>query len=215
MNRSAPALTLLTAGSAAVVGVVLVDPRLGDGGEPASQVAIGALRLTLLGLGAHAVLLGTLGLLCGVLGWRPAGRWASRLGGARWGLAVGVGAAMIGSAPAGATTAPPSDTPPTAVMTPVGMPVAELVPLPPATSAGEPADEEPTGDEWTVEQGDHLWSIAERVVSADHPGADDDTTARYWALLVEANRDRFVVPDDPDLILPGQRLLLPEVGRSA
>jgi nucleoid-associated protein YgaU len=37
----------------------------------------------------------------------------------------------------------------------------------------------------------------------------------YWAQLVDANRDRLVDPDDPDLLLPGQVLVLPPVELSA
>jgi nucleoid-associated protein YgaU len=33
--------------------------------------------------------------------------------------------------------------------------------------------------------------------------------ADYWLRLVAANRDRLIRPGDPDLIQPGQTLLLP------
>ena len=33
--------------------------------------------------------------------------------------------------------------------------------------------------------------------------------AAYWRRLIEANRGRLVDPDDPDLVLPGQRFVLP------
>ena len=61
-----------------------------------------------------------------------------------------------------------------------------------------------------VQPGDHLWSIAEREVSL-RIGSDatDAEVARYWFRLIEANRDRLVDPDDTDLILPGQELILP------
>jgi hypothetical protein len=63
---------------------------------------------------------------------------------------------------------------------------------------------------WQVRPGDHFWSIAERTV-AGHGGdsTDDAVVARYWRVLVEANRDRLVVADDPDLIVPGQLLVMP------
>jgi hypothetical protein len=81
------------------------------------------------------------------------------------------------------------------------------------TSAGSPPPSDPVrpaeGD-WTVRPGDHLWSIAAHVVaSSGGDAADDRVVGRYWVHLVEANRDRLVEPDDPDLILPGQRLRLP------
>jgi hypothetical protein len=58
-----------------------------------------------------------------------------------------------------------------------------------------------------VEPGEHFWSIAEEVV-AQRPDADLEV-ADYWRLLVEANRDRLVDRDNPDLIHPGQELVLP------
>lgn len=87
----------------------------------------------------------------------------------------------------------------------VSEPVSEPVPEPPPESAhGE--------DTWTVERGDHLWSIAEQVLTAvhgDRPG-DDDIEA-YWAELVASNRDTLVDPDNPDLIFTGQVFVLPPV----
>jgi nucleoid-associated protein YgaU len=64
-------------------------------------------------------------------------------------------------------------------------------------SAPPPTAAAPT---WTVEPGDHLWSVAERVV-----GPDGDVAA-YWRRLLEANP----LPD-PDLIFPGQTLVLPSL----
>ena len=70
---------------------------------------------------------------------------------------------------------------------------------------------EPSPDAWDVELGDHLWSIAEEVVGEAEGRSDDATVARYWRRLIDANRDRLVDPDNPDLLFPGQRLRLPEV----
>ena len=50
-----------------------------------------------------------------------------------------------------------------------------------------------------VQPGDHLWSIAERTSAGD--------VAAHWVALVEANRARLA---DPDLVLPGQVLALPD-----
>ena len=64
----------------------------------------------------------------------------------------------------------------------------------------------------TVRPGDHLWGLAERDVAAHVGGTPDEATVqRHWASVVEANRDRLVVPGDPDLVLPDQQLLLPPV----
>ena len=53
----------------------------------------------------------------------------------------------------------------------------------------------------TVEAGDSLWSIA-----LAHP--DGESVDRRWRAIWRANRD--VVGHDPDLILPGQALRLPD-----
>jgi hypothetical protein len=79
---------------------------------------------------------------------------------------------------------------------------------PPALPAVDPAT-------WVVEPGDSLWSIAEEVVGAEVvagagaavPG--ERAVARYWRRLVAANRPHLVDPANPDLLVPGQRLVLP------
>jgi nucleoid-associated protein YgaU len=44
--------------------------------------------------------------------------------------------------------------------------------------------------------------------SLGRPGSEREV-ARYWVVLVEANRDRLVDPTNPDLIYPNQVLRLP------
>jgi hypothetical protein len=63
---------------------------------------------------------------------------------------------------------------------------------------------------WVVEPGDHLWSIAAETLT-EHLGElpSERRVARYWQRLIAANADRFVVPGQPDVIMPGQRLALP------
>lgn len=64
--------------------------------------------------------------------------------------------------------------------------------------------------EWKVQPGDHLWGIAEKVMTevgvadTDHP-----RIARYWETLVAANRDRLVDQANPDLIFADQTLVIP------
>lgn len=69
---------------------------------------------------------------------------------------------------------------------------------------------------WTVRAGDDFWSIAEAVVARSAPGGADpggaDRVGRYWAALLAANRDRLPVPGDPNLLFPGDVILLPPVG---
>lgn len=82
-------------------------------------------------------------------------------------------------------------------------------------AAQEP--DEPVGEEaWTVEEGEHFWSIAETTLE-DARGAppSEEETASYWRKLVEANEDRLLPPYDPDLIYPDQTLVIPPVDTSA
>lgn len=84
---------------------------------------------------------------------------------------------------------------------------------PPPASAPDPEPSAPPSppppDEWRVAPGDSFWSIAEEVVGeALRRDPSEPEVAAYWRTLVEANRSRLVTPD-PDLLLPGQSLLLP------
>lgn len=72
-----------------------------------------------------------------------------------------------------------------------------LSPAPPPSAPSVPL---PGGGEHVVVRGDSLWSIA-----ASHP--TNASVDRRWRAIWAANRD--VIGDDPDLILPGQRLTLP------
>ncbi|HJR24913.1 MAG TPA: LysM peptidoglycan-binding domain-containing protein, partial [Acidimicrobiales bacterium] len=59
--------------------------------------------------------------------------------------------------------------------------------------------------EVTVEPGDSLWHVAERLLG---PAATDRAVAREWREIYALNRDRL--GPDPDLIFPGTVLRLPE-----
>jgi hypothetical protein len=65
------------------------------------------------------------------------------------------------------------------------------------------------GTEWLVEPGDHLWSIAQRVLGESGEDPTDASVAAYSAALVEANHDRLADVGNPDLLFPGQSLRLP------
>lgn len=64
---------------------------------------------------------------------------------------------------------------------------------------------------YVVRPGDHLWSIAEGVVTGARGGATEAEIAAYWARLIDTNRHLLVDPDEPDLILAGQEFELPAV----
>jgi nucleoid-associated protein YgaU len=61
----------------------------------------------------------------------------------------------------------------------------------------EPRNITPAGKTYTVLKGDSLSKIAKREYG----------DVREWRKIYEANRD---VIDDPDLIEPGQNLIIPE-----
>lgn len=103
-----------------------------------------------------------------------------------------VGGPTTMSWPAAAVTPPPLD---------------RLVPLPPGGAPGGVtvalADESASRFEYRVSPGDSLWAIAARHLESDDPARID----AYWRDIYAANR--AAVGDDPDLIFPGQVLVLP------
>jgi len=84
-------------------------------------------------------------------------------------------------------------------------------------SDGGPGDEDDVSDDEStvtepstprsvvVDGGDSLWSITDDLLG----GASDTAVARAWPALYDANRD--VVGRDPNLIHPGQELVVPAV----
>ncbi|MGH9283765.1 MAG: LysM peptidoglycan-binding domain-containing protein, partial [Acidimicrobiales bacterium] len=84
-------------------------------------------------------------------------------------------------------------------------------PTPPVEPAAAPAPP-PTADPhtWTVQPGDHFWSVAERVLAEAWRRPPTDTEVDpYWRTLVEANRARLRDPGNPDLLFPGQVIEVP------
>lgn len=102
-----------------------------------------------------------------------------------------------GFAPAPATPAAPGFTP----SAPRVRPQADPGLLGARTQSG-------SDGEVVVHRGDSLWSLAARHLG---PEAGDAEIARAWPQWFEANRDR--IGDDPDLILPGQVLRIPDTTR--
>lgn len=141
--------------------------------------------------------------------------------------------------PSSPSPAPPADAgpepdEPTAPESPVHPAPGPMTSLPPAAPAGaEPlagavhpgtADGAP-GDgthtdgaagldehHHTIAAGDHLWGVAERTLADrwDRTPAPAEI-ATYLQRLIEANRGVLAVPDEPDLVFPGQVFVLPEV----
>ncbi|MCB0996195.1 MAG: LysM peptidoglycan-binding domain-containing protein [Acidimicrobiales bacterium] len=63
---------------------------------------------------------------------------------------------------------------------------------------------------WTVEPGESFWSIAaDSLADAWQRAPTDLEVANFWADVVAANEDRLVVPGEPDLLWPGQVLVVP------
>lgn len=106
--------------------------------------------------------------------------------------------------------APPVDTTPAGAARAAygadGDAVPALTPTAPVASTVPEID--PTS--WVVEPGDSLWSIAEEVVTPPGgPAPGERVVSRYWRRLVEANRAQLVDPGNADLLVPGQRLVVP------
>lgn len=80
----------------------------------------------------------------------------------------------------------------------------------PGTSAEEPGDPGAAAGHVVVAAGDTFWSIARDQVAAQVGGVPTDTqVTTYWAQLVNANAGALAQPGNPNLILPGQVLVLP------
>ena len=63
----------------------------------------------------------------------------------------------------------------------------------------------------TVQPGDSFWSIAESALRAAGREGSNSEIVPYWRSVIEANRDRLRVRDEPDLIYPGQVFVLPPI----
>ena len=130
--------------------------------------------------------------------------------------ALGVGALTTLALPAGiAASRTPPEAPPVMIRIDAPPPSSTVAPPPaspsitPAAPIGPRVSPEPAT--WVVQPGDHFWSIATATLRTHDAAVTDDEVARYWRTLVDANRDRLVVPGNPDLVFAGQDLVLPPV----
>jgi nucleoid-associated protein YgaU len=89
----------------------------------------------------------------------------------------------------------------------------ETIILPPVAAPAEPTQEADRNTH-DVAEGDNLWTIArDHLAKAPGGGSGEPTNqevTEYWAKVVEANRDRLQ-SGDPDLIEPGEMIILPPV----
>jgi hypothetical protein len=116
----------------------------------------------------------------------------------------------------GPATTDPATTSPTTTVTPIAPTTAPTslapVPLPPRASApaNPPVAADAADETWTVTAGDTFWSIAEEALT-DQRGSfpSQHEIVRYWRQLIATNQARLAAPGNPDLLLPGQSLLLP------
>ena len=88
------------------------------------------------------------------------------------------------------------------------LPQAPAVAVPgPAPAGPAPAPGRPS---WTVRPGDHFWAVAERVLAeAWQRNPSDAEVSSYWRALIAANHDRLRDRRNPDLLFPGQVLVVP------
>jgi LysM domain len=106
------------------------------------------------------------------------------------------------------TRVPAEDAPPTTVTTRLpGTDAPRASRSPPARATRDPSAAPPS---WTVETGDSFWSIAAETLAEAGETPTDGRVIGYWRRLVEANRGRLLDPDNPDLLVPGQELVLPD-----
>lgn len=100
----------------------------------------------------------------------------------------------------------PRSAPPAEPAAPARAPIVEL-----HAESSAPALPSPTSDPTTsrevhvVSRGESLWRIAANLLG---PNASNAAIAHAWPLIYQANRD--VIGEDPGLILPGQRLTIPQ-----
>jgi len=135
------------------------------------------------------------------------------------GLGVGIATATV----AGVVAHPVAPAAPTSADAAIVTDAPTIDPAPTITDPGHapPVSDGPTvtrtsaAPTWTVAPGDHLWSIAERVLERELGRAPSEAeVVPYWHALIDANRGVFADPQNPDLIFTGQVLTLPASIRS-
>ncbi len=96
------------------------------------------------------------------------------------------------------------------------VPPTTVLPSPPLVPAAPPASAPASlATEVVIAPGDNLWELAARQVAAGAARAraevTDDQIAPYWVRVCDANR-AHLLSGDPNLVYPGERVVLPPVG---
>ena len=134
------------------------------------------------------------------------------------GLALGVSAVAVPIATQAITSPPaqaqPSNTEPLVLQEVEALALNEVEPEVSDGRLATPPGGRPSlnrDDTVIVMNGDSIWSIAEETLEDVWGRSDltEEQIADYWRILIDANEDRLVDPGNPDLILPGQELVLP------
>jgi hypothetical protein len=109
----------------------------------------------------------------------------------------------------------PDAPPPASDHGPAGSPatlrrLADSPPAPPVVAPAPPAPMATDDREVVVAAGDSFWRLAEQH-ETERLGRrpTEAEVGACWQELVAVNRHRLAVPDDPDLLFPGQRLRVP------
>ena len=181
----------------------------------AERAAVSALRLLAM-IGLAWLLLGaTLQLVASVSLRHEVQRVADALSPAALRRVAHGVASLSVSAGLGVPAAPMvwrDDPPGTAVMQVLEGGTESTTAPPPAAPAAVPvaAPARAPEDQVVVEAGDSFWSLALEVVTeARREAPDEREVADYWERLIAANLTRLVDSANPDLLFPGQTLLLP------
>ena len=228
----------VTLGASAAVAVLVALPLASPPADPTRVVewwdhagtahsAVALVRIAGIAIALYVAVMGGLVTLSGLARLPRLARTLAR------GLPTGIQRSLAGATIAASTLAPsfaaaahadPAPTPivlfdigsadPGPEVFPDGpldsTPTLAAVPIP-SNPPTDTADAPPPTGTWTVQRGDHLWSISEDTLTDFAPdGArpSERQVARYWQRLINENRD--AIGADPDVIHPGTTLVLPK-----
>ena len=213
MRRALPIVAWLVVLAGIVVGMLTLG--MPDLHAPPPEAVMGVLRLVVLALAAYLFVVTAVAIVFRML---HAGRLVTladvvTLPVVRAGVQAALGVGIVGSAAVLVAPTPLRTTPTAADMhlaadvdddAPPVLQRIDAAPVPVAEPAPAPT---PT---WTVAPGDHLWSISSRVLTSawGRPPADVEVVP-YWERVIDENRTRLADPANPDLLFPGQVLVVP------